>query len=194
MTQDGIETDLPVEFQFGHMTTPATPMISKSRPGFLVHGKNPSTGFSRTAIVQLLKKVARQGNLSTVMSRLFVATCCLLVIVAGAFAAWANCSRVSFGNDLLGYSDPVKHAHDHGTDAHEQSSRGQIHCPIVKDFLPGAMIFANPSQGPGNASADILAISGQSSIPIDSFGSIHDPPALQSDSIPYRILFSSFRI
>ena len=132
------------------------------------------------------------------MKRLFVILCCLSLLVAGAATAWANCRQVSIGNDSYSYSPGAGHSHDHGTDSSDEGSgrshSGEIHCPILKDFVPNAVISAKPNR----QSETFRSVLAEAAFFISHrafYRLIHDPPVTaQSNSIPYHILLSVFRI
>ena len=131
------------------------------------------------------------------MKRLLLITCSLLIVFAGAAAAWASCKQLSLASVKQYDAVPVHaHAHDHHADADHEHSRGTMfHCPTLDEFLLSATFSVRGNERVERL-PDILTgdFDSQFAQP-GSYPLIHGPPgSAQSRNIPRYLSLSVLRI
>ena len=129
------------------------------------------------------------------MKRFLVIVCSLLMLVAGAASAWADCKQISSTFDDQRHAVSSS-AHDHHSDSHHKHSDGsQVHCPIIEEFVPTVVLSLKTGGGPERlldpfTAELIFRMSSGEFHPL-----MHGPPILtRTTSTPSHIFLSVLRI
>ena len=126
------------------------------------------------------------------MKRSISILACALVLIAGAAAAWADCSRIAFGKNSA--DEPVRHGHDHPHSDERQSHDSAVHCPTLDQFVPAASFSATGLIGVEHVSVPFFS-SANPDVPSIRFFRTHGPPGhLKSFRIPPYLALSVLRV
>jgi hypothetical protein len=127
------------------------------------------------------------------MKRLFLITCCFLVFVAGAAAAWDSCKEISHESHNH-HRSSVPGSDRHSDADHEHSHDTAIHCASLDEFVPTAVVSASKHD---RVERVIVMIGTEldSQFTQHDYRLIHGPPGLDNSSIiPPYLLLSVLRI
>jgi hypothetical protein len=128
------------------------------------------------------------------MKRFACIVSCLLILLAGAVAAWADCTRVSFGKNDDARREK-KHDHDHHSHSdHGHSHDSVIHCPTLDQFVPAATFSPSSVFRTGQAPLQLVPPALPDIIP-GRFLRSHGPPGpVKTFRIPQHLSLSVLRV